>query len=170
MLLNVISIYLFISIIVATFFAAFIQSRGKATYVKIIMLVCLAIDIYMFGYAAELYAVSLAQKQFWNKFQYIGIPFVSALWLTVGLVYTKKLRPRPILKLSLAYTCFDTGFPLYERPTSPIFHIDEYTGAWTERFTPQRKRDMVLCAKRPFYWDDFHCLCAIHFDICKEEG
>lgn len=103
MIVAAISIYLFISLIVTTFLSAFIRSREKGDYTRILFTLGIAIDFYMFGYLLELSASYMDQKLFWNLFQYLGIPFVSALWLTVALVYTRRLDPHRYLKLLIIF-------------------------------------------------------------------
>lgn len=36
---------------------------------------------------------SLEEMIFWNQFQYLGLPFISVLWLIVALLYTKVIYP-----------------------------------------------------------------------------
>jgi diguanylate cyclase (GGDEF) domain len=133
MLLKVISIYLIASIVATTFFSAFIQSRGKGNYVKAIFLLSLAMDFYMFGYLQELASSTMDGKLFWNCFQYFGIPFISALWLTAGLMYTNHLNRFMKLKLVLIYSVPVMTFLL--RFTNDMhhlyfksFHLESYQG------------------------------------------
>ena len=121
MLLEFISIYLIISIMVTTFFSSFIQSRGKGDYVKVLFLLSLAIDFYMFGYLQELASVSMDRKLFWNTFQYLGIPFISALWLTAGLMYTGHFYRFMKIKLVLIYSIPALTFLL--RFTNDLHHF-----------------------------------------------
>lgn len=121
MLLGAISIYLFLGIIVTTFFASFFQSRGKAGYIKVVFLLCIAMDIYMFGYIQELNAVSLKLKSYWNGFEYLGIPFVSALWLTISLLYDDLFFPVRLWKLLLIYLI--PVMTALLRFTNPFHHL-----------------------------------------------
>jgi hypothetical protein len=41
----------------------------------------IAIAIYSFGYAMELYSYNLEEMIFWNGFQYLGLPLLGSLWL-----------------------------------------------------------------------------------------
>ena len=121
MIIEIISIYLIISTIVTTFFSAFIQSRGKGDYVKVLFLLSLAMDFYMFGYLQELSAASLERKLFWNFFQYLGIPFISALWLTAGLMYTGHFYSHMKTKLILIY--FIPFLSFFLRLTNELHHL-----------------------------------------------
>lgn len=87
-LINFISLYL-LSVTVATiFFAVQIRTLSGSSYVKSSMLLCLSVCIYILGYTLELNSTVPSQILFWNQFEYFGIPFVSALWLTISLKYT----------------------------------------------------------------------------------
>lgn len=121
MLINYISIYLVISVIVITFLSAFIQARGKADYLKFIFLLSLAIDIYIMGYVLELHSDCMEQMLFWNYFQYLGIPFVSALWLTIALMYTNHFYRYLPAKLFFIYSV--PVLALILRFTNDLHHL-----------------------------------------------
>ncbi|MEA4933552.1 MAG: diguanylate cyclase [Lawsonibacter sp.] len=88
LLINLISLYL-LSVTVATvFFAVQIRTLSGSSYVKTSLLLCFAICFYILGYTLELNSTVPSQIMFWNRIEYIGIPFVSALWLTISLIYT----------------------------------------------------------------------------------
>lgn len=88
MFYNIISLYFLVIVIVAVYWAARVKSLSGSDYARAILLLCLAVCCYMFGYSMELNSDTASQILFWNKFEYLGIPFVSALWLSVGLIYT----------------------------------------------------------------------------------
>ena len=119
--MNAISVYLIISIVITTFFSAYIVSSGKGDYIKVIFLLSLAMDFYMFGYLQELAVMSINKKLFWNCFQYLGIPFISALWLTVGLMYTNHFYHHLKIKLALIYAIPVLSFIL--RFTNNLHHL-----------------------------------------------
>lgn len=144
MLINYISIYLFISIIVTTFLTAFIQSRGKAEYLRVIFLLCIAMDIYMFGYLQELNSGSISQKLFWNYFQYLGIPFVSALWLTVALMYTNHFFRN--LKIKIVFIYAIPVLTLILRLTNSLHHL------YFNSFSLQTLDGLTLLIKNKGIW------------------
>ena len=115
------SIYLFCSAVATTYFAAFLRSRSKADYVTVALFLCLALDIYMFGYAMELNVSALEQKLFWNHIQYIGIPFVSALWLTIAMFYTNNFQTYRIWKILFIFAIPFLSFML--RMTNNWHHL-----------------------------------------------
>lgn len=94
MLLNFISVYLFITVMLSVFLAAYVQSRSGSSYTRTMLFLCLAVSFYMYGYSAEISSTTFEQALFWNRFQYIGIPFVSALWFTIALMYTGRINVR----------------------------------------------------------------------------
>lgn len=75
------------------YMVAYVQSRGSRPYVRFLFALGLTTAIYMLGYAAELMAYNYKTAIFWNYFQYIGYPFIAALWLTVTLIYTERFFP-----------------------------------------------------------------------------
>jgi len=85
---NLTSIYLLGVTVAVVYCAVQIRTLSGAAYTKTALYLCFAICFYILGYAMELNAATPAQILFWNKVQYIGIPFVSALWLTTALIYT----------------------------------------------------------------------------------
>lgn len=88
MFYNIISVYLLVIVVVSVYWAARIKSLNGSDYARTILLLCLAVCSYLLGYVMELNSNTEAQILFWNKIEYLGIPFVSALWLSVGLIYT----------------------------------------------------------------------------------
>lgn len=88
LLINLISLYL-LSVTVATvFFAVQIRTLSGSSYVKTSLRLCFSVCIYILSYTLELNSTVPSQIMFWNQIEYIGIPFVSALWLTISLKYT----------------------------------------------------------------------------------
>ncbi len=70
------------------FWAARVRTLNGSTYSKAVLLLCFAVCFYILGYAMEINVSTPEQILFWNGVQYLGIPFVSALWLTTALMYT----------------------------------------------------------------------------------
>ncbi|MGE4276218.1 MAG: diguanylate cyclase [Lawsonibacter sp.] len=88
LMINLITLYL-LSVTVATVFCAVqIRTLSGSSYVKTSLLLCFAVCFYILGYTMELNSTIPSQIMFWNRIEYIGIPFVSALWLTISLMYT----------------------------------------------------------------------------------
>ncbi|NLY53973.1 MAG: diguanylate cyclase [Firmicutes bacterium] len=109
------SLYLVFAIILAQFSSAYFFSKGKASYRKAFSALVFCISIYLFGYLMIINSNNLQEMIFWNRVQYLGLPFISVLWLTVALLYTRtiySLKPRmalllfavPILTLLIRHT------------------------------------------------------------------
>jgi hypothetical protein len=54
----------------------------------------LSISIYVLGYGMELYSNSLQDMIFWNHVQYIGLPFLPAIWVMFALEYNNMILLR----------------------------------------------------------------------------
>ncbi len=85
------SIYLFITVILTQFFSAYFYSKSKNNYRKAFSAFILCVGIYLFGYLMIINTSNLQELIFWNQIQYLGLPFISVLWLTVALLYTKTI-------------------------------------------------------------------------------
>ncbi len=66
--------------------------RRKVPEALPLAVLCLATAIYTFGYGMELRSQTLSAVDFWSKFQYIGLPFIPAAWVTLALSYTGNRR------------------------------------------------------------------------------
>jgi uncharacterized membrane protein YhaH (DUF805 family) len=96
------SLYLIFAVIVTQFFAAYFFSKGRTSYRKAFSALVLCVSVYLFGYLMIINSSNLQEMIFWNQFQYLGLPFISVLWLMVALLYTKTiyfLRSRMALLL-----------------------------------------------------------------------
>lgn len=87
-LYHLISLYFFVMILLVVYWSASIKSLNSSGYTRMVSVLSFVICIYIFGYVMELNANEPDQILFWNRFEYLGIPYVSALWATVGLIYT----------------------------------------------------------------------------------
>ena len=120
-LYDAISIYLFLMILAVMYWAANIRSFNSSGYTRTATMLGIVICIYIFGYTMELNASQPSAILFWNQFEYLGIPFVSALWLTVGLIYTGHFaRHRAWLILLIYLVPFIT---LFLRMTNEAHHL-----------------------------------------------
>jgi len=85
------SLYLVFAVILAQFFAAYFFSKGRTSYRMAFSALVLCISFYLFGYLMIINSNNLHEMIFWNQIQYLGLPFISVLWLTVALLYTKTI-------------------------------------------------------------------------------
>lgn len=89
MLKTILSLYLVLAVIISQTFATYIFSKTRTSYRKAFSALVLCISIYLFGYLMIINNNNLQELIFWNKIQYLGLPFISVLWLIVALLYTK---------------------------------------------------------------------------------
>jgi diguanylate cyclase (GGDEF)-like protein len=92
MIKNIISLYLFASVIFLSIMFVYSFSRGKSFFARAFGLLALTLDIYLLGYLLELNVASLDARLFWNQIQYFGIPFFPGFWLLVSLLYTGRFK------------------------------------------------------------------------------
>ena len=85
---NLLSLYLLTVTVAVVYAAVQIRTLSGSAYAKTALHLGFAVCFYILGYAMELNAVSPVQILFWNRIEYLGIPFISALWLTTALIYT----------------------------------------------------------------------------------
>ncbi len=89
-MLYIINLYLFFAIILSIFLSTYILlCKTKINYMKYFSIIGLSVSIYLFGYLMEINSFNLEQMIFWNQIQYLTVPFLSTLWLTIVLFYTK---------------------------------------------------------------------------------
>lgn len=84
---SLIRIYLLCVTMFVVVFAVRVRTLNNTDYTKTAIMLCLAVCFYILGYTLELGAQSPDQILFWNRIEYLGIPFVSALWLKTTLKY-----------------------------------------------------------------------------------
>lgn len=123
------SLYLVLAVILAQFFSAYFISKGRASYRKAFSALVLAISIYLFGYLMIINSSSLQEMVFWNGIQYLGLPFISVLWLTVALLYTRTIYSLKIRMALLLYAVPVLTF--FIRLTNPWHHF--FYTAWGMR-------------------------------------
>jgi len=83
------------------------------------MLLC--VSIYLFGYLMIINSHDLQEMKFWNQVQYLGLPFISVLWLMVALLYTKATFP---LKIRVEFVLFAVpAITFFVRLTNSWHHL-----------------------------------------------
>ncbi|NLL38102.1 MAG: diguanylate cyclase [Clostridiales bacterium] len=88
---TLLSLYLVFAVILSQFFVAYFFSKGRTSYRKAFSALVLCISFYLFGYLMIINSNNLQEMVFWNQIQYLGLPFISVLWLMVALLYTKTI-------------------------------------------------------------------------------
>lgn len=101
---TLLSLYLVLAVILAQYFAAYFYSKGRTSYRKAFSGMVFCVSIYLFGYLMIINNDSLEEMIFWNQIQYLGLPFISVLWLTVALLYTKVIDSLNTKRVLLIFT------------------------------------------------------------------
>jgi PAS domain S-box-containing protein len=140
---------MFLVLLVATclmLFIAYLSFRKRQLSIaKYSALVMLCASFYSLGYAFEIISSDLESVKFWLKVEYVGIPFISTLWLILVIHFTayqaflKKwvvllLFGIPVLTLLLHYTndihhFFYRDIQL-DKNTSDIYATQLLKGPW----------------------------------------
>lgn len=131
-LINLISLYLLSVSVAVVFCAVNIRLLNGVNYIKTAMLLCFAICFYILGYAMELNSSTPSQILFWNRMEYIGIPFVSALWLTIALMYTGHFARHKKILLAAIYVIPIASLIL--RLTNDYHHLYFASVAYVQNF------------------------------------
>ncbi len=112
--------------------------------IRYFSLFSLSISFYSFGYAMELYSNTLEHMIFWNLVQYIGLPFLPALWVMFSLRYNNK-HIRLITKLSLFLIPILTFIFRYTSNINQLFYK-------SVRLTANEYFPVMVIEKGPWYW------------------
>lgn len=126
---TLLSLYLLLAVILAQFFSAYFFSKGRASYRKAFSALVMCISVYLFGYLMIINSSNLQEMKFWNGIQYLGLPFISVLWLTVALLYTRTIYSLKIRMALLLYAVPVLTF--FIRLTNPWHHF--FYTAWGMR-------------------------------------
>ncbi len=85
---TILSATLYVTTFVILIMAYFAFRKIKIPGAKSFGYLCIASSIYSFGYAFELMSTTVANADFWSKFQYLGIPFIPACWVALSIDYS----------------------------------------------------------------------------------
>lgn len=101
------------------------RRRGRAPEANILSLLMLAASAYCFGSAQELAQTSLERAMFWLHVEYLGIPWIPALWILLARRHAGRRSPLfwlliiPVLTLLGQWTNL---FHLYDRSIGFVLH------------------------------------------------
>ncbi len=107
-------------------------------------LFCLGITFYSFGYAMELYSVTLGGMLFWSLIQYIGVPFLPAFWIIFSLEYNNR-QTSLLTKLSILLIPILTFIFRYTSPLNQLFYAKV-------ELTSNPYFSVLYIEKGPWYW------------------
>lgn len=101
-LASFINSYMFASVMLTAFYAMYALAKKRSKIHMIFAMICLCITIYIFGYMMEINSYNIEQMIFWNRVQYLTIPFFTSLWLLFAIEYCQnKLRNSRIFSISI---------------------------------------------------------------------
>ncbi|HRX58059.1 MAG TPA: diguanylate cyclase [Eubacteriales bacterium] len=132
LLFHIVSLYLISIAVVVTFWAAYVKVLNGSSFTNTSLLLCIAICFYILGYALEINSSNETQILFWNHVEYIGIPFVSAFWLTTALLYTGHFSKHRTVLLAAIYIIPILSLVL--RYTNNFHHLYFQSVSFTEEF------------------------------------
>lgn len=121
MLQVVITVYLFFTVLLTAYIAAYTLNRGSSPLARSFAAMSFCLCIYIFGYLLELNSTTIEQMFFWNQVQYLTLPFFPSFWLLVSLNYSGNrtaLRPLPVTAIFLIPV-----ITFIVRLTNPYHHL-----------------------------------------------
>ncbi|WP_278184590.1 histidine kinase N-terminal 7TM domain-containing diguanylate cyclase [Desulfofarcimen acetoxidans] len=127
-----------------TFFVFIYMFKQNNYITKYFAFFCLSITIYSFGYSMELYGNRFDKMLFWNYIQYLGLPFLPALWLIFSLEYNNK-RTKTAIKAGIFLIPILTLFFRYTSNLNHLFYVS--VQKTTNLFFP-----VLYIVKGPWYW------------------
>lgn len=145
--LVLITLYLFIATLAASFVTAFLLSRSASRTVRTFAFLVAFICIYLAGYMMEINSEKLADMMFWNQVQYVGVSFYPAVWMVMAIRYTNRsahaISRRAINLLMLIPACV-----FLARFTNSWHHL--FYSATSIRETPHLM--LLVLGKGPLYY------------------
>jgi len=141
--------------------AVHLYKRGKVPGAPPLFFLCLATAFYTFGYSMELLSQTIEEVDFWSKFQYLGIPFIPAIWVIVSVSYAKATK-----KHNKAFYLFLFIIPvltLFFRLTSAEYHL-QYAAM---RMVSNGYFPVLDFVKGPWYYLNvvYFILCALYSSL-----
>ncbi len=106
----------------------------------------LAVSFYSFGYAFEIKQDDIEWIKFWLKVQYLGIPFITPLWLIMIINY---LNLETYLNKRLYGLLFIVPAATFILHYTNEFHHLYYSGMYLTKATLM---DVAVLTKGPWYW------------------
>ncbi len=91
---GLLTLYLLTAVVLAVYMISYALHRGKSPLVVCFVLLCLSVTVYLFGALMELNSHFLEQMMFWHQAQYMALPFLPTLWLTLWLFFAGVIRQR----------------------------------------------------------------------------
>lgn len=165
-MVNILNLYFFITIFLISYIIMFISHRGKALYIKLFAVLFFTILIYDYGYLMIINANNMEQIKFWNKFQYLAVPFISYTWLLATLLYTDNL-----IKIKSKFSFFLIIIPIltfFIKLTNDSHHL--YYNSF--EFEVRNGINILLIDNGIFYYiyQSFHLLVTLTIILINLKG
>ncbi len=126
------------------FMVAIYAYRKKVRITIYFALLSLCLTIYSLGYVLELTSSTFQGKIVWNLVQYIGLPWIPAIWIMFSFEFVNKpLRPRTILLLLVIPVT-----TIFFRYTSSMNHL-YYLSV---QMMSNHYFSVLVIQKGPWYW------------------
>lgn len=91
---------MFFAIFPTIFFAVYSLIKRRTNFHIWFSFLCFLVVVYAFGYLMELNLDTLEGMIFWNRFQYLSLPFFLAAWLCFVIEYfTKRTKKSRVVKV-----------------------------------------------------------------------
>lgn len=131
--------------------------RRKVPGAFALFLMCISVAFYTFGYSMEIISQTVPSVNLWSKVQYLGLPFIPALWIVQAYSLTNSDK-----KISRLFVAILFVIPIF----TCIFR-------WTDRYHGLMYQNMLLVSngyfnvlsfqKGPWYYlhYTFFSICAI---------
>jgi diguanylate cyclase (GGDEF)-like protein/PAS domain S-box-containing protein len=119
--------------------------RQKSHLAHYFFFVALCAFLYIFGYASELGARSLADIRFWLTFEYFGLAFITSFWFLLSWKLWYNHNPRFRMNLLVFLTPVITLF---------LVTTQEYQGLFYKSLAVAEieGHHLVIIEKGPWYW------------------
>ncbi len=159
---------LYIVTIITLVLAVYSWKKKEVTGAKPLVLLCLAVSFYTFGYGSQLISSNLRQAIFWGKFEYVGFAAIPAIWVLVAYSISGKTHN----KYKIFLLCIIPMLTVIFRTTNEWHHLF-YS---KETFKSNGYFNVLVLEKGP--WDYvnyvFFVLCIsfstkIYYNIYKKE-
>jgi len=110
---------LYIVTIITLVLAVYSWKKKEVPGAKPLVLLCLAVSFYTFGYGSQLISSNLRQAVFWGKIEYIGFAAIPAIWILVAYSISGKTHN----KYKIILLCIIPFLTVIFRTTNEWHHL-----------------------------------------------
>lgn len=142
-LLSGLLIVLFLSVVSLMLYSI----RAKSTQIALLYLLFLSVGVYAVGYSMELLSQTVPQMLFCNIIQFVGFPFIPALWLSYVISDTHYAAKNPLRPIRFFAIFSIPMLTLIVRITNPQHHLYYVSYELAHRGFP-----VLILHRGPFYY------------------